>query len=136
MSSIYDQLAAIASANHGAGYLVAYAADLHTHDKRTLSEAKAGARFVFVLRPHGTELFAVASGRDPVWCTFWLTGGMGHMSDAPSLCFLVKVANDGAADGTVRSISQDAARKLAAIPHPQGLKARRVSLFADGSVQV
>lgn len=128
MATIYDQLSALASAHHGAGYLVAYAADLHQHDKRTLGLAKAGARFVFVLRPHGTELFEIASGRDPVWCTFWLSGGMGHDKDAPSLCFLVTAASDGAADGRVVSISQDAARKLASVPHPQGLQGRRVSL--------
>jgi hypothetical protein len=120
---VYPTLASIADSNAAGGYLRGYSADLHEHDKRTLAESKAGDRFVWALRDHGTELFAIAAGRDAVWLTYWLDGG-GCSAALPALCFLVEVLADGGASGKVSPISHDKARKLAAIPHPQGFVQR------------
>lgn len=118
--TIYDQLATIANDKSSLGYLAHYKADLHRIDRDTLNNARAGSRYLWVLRDCGTELFEIAAGRESVWVTYWLD--QGNRRDTPSLTYLIDVASDGATNGTVRPISYASTRKLAAVPHPQGLR--------------
>ena len=121
----YDKLLAIASSKMGSGYLRGYETDLTTHDRMTLLGAVEGAQYVWLLREHGTELFPIASGLNPVWATYWLDAG--DSARVPTLAFHVTV---GAGDREVMAISPERARRLASVPHPQGL-VRGFSLFGD-----
>lgn len=116
--SLLEKMVAIAEVKKPLGYLRAYEADLTTHDANQLANAKPGMRYLWVLRECGTELFEIASGRDPAWLTYWLD----HAHNPPNLVFLATVDTD-----TVRPIAYEAARKLAHTPHPDG-KVIRVSL--------
>lgn len=116
--SVYCQLAAIAAEKHSAGYLHHYTADLTTHDQHSLSLTKAGERYLWILRSHGTQLFPVAAGHDAAWATYWLD--KGNDSKAPSLCYLISIASDGGTAGSVKPVSHERARRLATEPHPDG----------------
>jgi hypothetical protein len=109
--TLYETMLAIAEAKKPQGYLRAYEADLTTHDRNTLANAPDGARYLWILRENGTQLFEIASGHDPVWATYWLTTDAGH--NPPNLVFL-------ASGGTVKPISYDRAIQLAKTPHPEG----------------
>lgn len=124
--TVFDQLTQIAAPLQLQGYLRAYEADLTKHDRNTLAESSKGDRFVWAIRECGTQLFPVATGLDPVWLTYWLD--KGNSSRIPTRCYQISVTRDGGADGAVLSISDNAARRLAAIPHPEG-KVVRFSLF-------
>jgi hypothetical protein len=111
--TLYQQLAKITAGKAADGYLRAYEADLHKHD-RTELEAPRCDRYVWILRGCGTALFPVAVGHDPVWCTYWLEP-ISNERDTPNLAYLVDVPRN-----RVRSITYDEARRLAEIPHPEG----------------
>jgi hypothetical protein len=126
---IIDRLARIAGFFATDGYLKAYSDDLFVHDRRSLERSKAGDRFVWALREAGTQLFPIAAGMDSIWLTFWLD--QGNMRAVPTKCYVVRVLADGGADGKVTAISDDTARKLASLPHPEG-KVIKLSLFGTG----
>lgn len=109
--SIYEKMVTIAETLKPKGYLRAYEADLTKHDAGQLANAKPGARYVWILRENGTQLFEVATGRDAAWVTYWLN----NAHNPPNLTFLATVDT-----GEVRPISYDRARELAKIPHPEG----------------
>lgn len=115
--TIYERLEAIATEKTAEGYLRAYRADLTKYDLLELERSKAGDRFIWILRDCGTELFAIASGKDAVWATYWL--GRGN-SSTPSLPYLVTVTADGGASGSVVPTDDESAIELANIPHPEG----------------
>jgi hypothetical protein len=114
--TVYDQLLAIAAAKRAEGYLAHYETDLTTHDARQLAAAAAGDRFVWIMRSHGTELFSIGTGRDPVWATYWLNPAQGNCQKTPSLCYLI-------AGNTVTPISYDRAVRLANEKAPAGTPA-------------
>jgi hypothetical protein len=117
--TVYDQLLAIAAAKRPEGYLAHYETDLTTHDCATLSRAPVGARFIWIMRSHGTELFAIGTGRDPVWATYWLNPAQGNCQKAPSLCYLI-------AGNSVTPISYERAIRLANEKAPAGTPAIQV----------
>ena len=113
--SIYEQLARIAERNPH--LLVAYKADLHEHDKRTLAKAERGTEFIWILRDHGTELFEMHRGSNPVWVTYWIDQKMhGNIGPQKRLCYHIFVTADGGVEGTVRPITVERARLLAHEP--------------------
>lgn len=130
MATIYETLARIAAEKAPLGYLAGYAADLHKHDRATLDTAAPGQQYVWLLRDRGTELFPVASGLNPAWLTYWLKPG-SHGRATPPLAYLVTV---GANERAVRSITHDAAERLAHKPHPEG-KLIEFSLFGERVVE-
>jgi len=82
------------------------------HDRAVLGKSSAGDQFVWVLGTHGSVLFPIAAGRDPVHVKFWLADG--------AEVFHVRITQDGGSDGEVERISYANARKLAEIPAPKG----------------
>jgi hypothetical protein len=84
----------------------------HRHDRAVLDTSNAGDQFVWVLGTHGSVLFPIAKGRDPVHVKFWLADG--------AEAFHVRITGDGGAAGEVERISYAKARKLAEIPTPKG----------------
>lgn len=117
---VIEQLQAIATSKPE--LLVAYADDLHKHDAGALALSVAGERFVWLLRNHGTELFRLNAGRDPVWLTYWLDTKSIGPSVATYRAYLVTVTGDGGLTGTVSPIThadasryaREAAHKVAA----------------------
>lgn len=109
--TLYAKLCVVATTHESAGYLSAYQKDLHVHDKRVLKEtAEPGVHYVWILRDHGTELFEIASGRDPAWLTHWTRNGK-------CLAFLLDHDLD-----TVTPLTIEEADRLANVPHPEGFK--------------
>lgn len=117
--SIYEKLVGLAAKHAPDGYLRAYRGDLTIHDARQLAEPKQGARYIWILRESGTQLFEIASGADAGWVTYFVDS---PAYATPYLFFLADVSAD-----TVKTITPARAAELARIPHPQG-KAVRVSL--------
>lgn len=120
--AIFDRLVAIADANPH--LLTAYRNDLHGHDKVELTGAARSDRYIWILREHGTELFPVGYGLDPVWATYWLESRTYIV--AP-LAYEVDLKA-----GTVAQITYDRARELASIPHPCGRQIK-ISLFSEAA---
>ena len=112
----FEQLQTIAAQHAAAGYLSAYATDLTRHDRAILDTAPAGARFLWILRSHGTELFRIGVGRDPVWATYWLDEQCAH---APPIPYLIDIDAN-----RVRLVGHGRARQLALQPAPL---ARRIA---------
>jgi hypothetical protein len=128
MSTVFEQLVAVADGLRRDGYLSSFEADLTVHDRKSLEQSRAGASFVWAIRECGTAMHPIAAGLDSVWLTYWLDAG--NSSRAPTRCYLVQVTADGGALGNVRAITDDKARKLASKPHPDG-KVVRVSMFGE-----
>jgi hypothetical protein len=120
--TVYESLALIAESNTPKGYLAHYKNDLHVIDKDTLAKTEAGQQYIWILRECGTQLFPVAAGHDSLWATYWLDNG--NRRDTPSLCYLITVTSTSARDGTVAPISYDRTRRLAALPHPNGVRVK------------
>lgn len=109
--TVYEKIVAIAESNKAAGYLRAYEADLTKHDQNTLANASSSQRFVWILRESGTQLFPIAAGHDPIWCTYWFATG----KSLPCLTFFIDMDKE-----SVKPITYEQARKFAKIPHPDG----------------
>lgn len=111
MSSVYDQLVQIARDKKDAGYLASYERDLTFHDKRDLQDSRY-SRWVWALRSHGTELFPIGAGKDPVWLSYWLQ--TGNMRATPTLTYLIDYNQPQGRQ--VKPITYDHAVNLAKMP--------------------
>jgi hypothetical protein len=86
--------------------LVAYKEDLHEHDRNRLAKSKAGDRFVWLLRTHGTEMYLLNAGppgNDGL--AYWLRENSSFVT------FLITVKHDGG-EGTITSITHEQAIAL------------------------
>lgn len=111
---VIGQLQAIAASEPE--LLVSYADDLNKHDANALALSVKGERFVWLLRDHGTELFRLNIGRDPVFVTFWIDQKRQGPSAAKHRAYLVTVTSDGGLTGTVSPITHEEATRYACEP--------------------
>jgi hypothetical protein len=112
--SLFKKLVRIARANTAC--LQAYKADLWLHDQYVIQYLTApGDEYVWILREHGTQLFRLYQGSEPVPVEFWLNPEYRHSRAYHVVCTDVGF-------GTVEAISHEHAIRLAHEPQRGALK--------------
>jgi hypothetical protein len=113
--TLFQNLVRIARRN--AACLQAYRVDLWVHDQYTLQYSTSrGDEYVWILREHGTELFRLYQGAEPITVEFWL-----KPEYRLSRAYHVVCTGDGGY-GTVDSITHERAVQLAREPQRGPLK--------------
>ncbi len=113
MTSLYDQLNAIVSANPD--FLRSFQQDFQETDRQILANSPAGIEFVWILRRQGTQIFQIGAGFDPMSVIYWIREGDVKV-------FHLRVTDNGGVDGEVEEISYDRATALANTPAPKNAR--------------
>jgi hypothetical protein len=132
--ALYDQMAAEAARRPG--LLVAFANDLHVHDRATLERTQPGDDLLWILQDAGTALLPLSRGYDPQLALYWIGPGYQSLPEErrPRAYHLAVHANAGAS-GTVREISYEDAEILARAPLSADLlRAADALLYARAGV--
>src|SRR4051794_14008968 len=107
--TLFDLMSRIVRAH--ADVLQAYRTDFWLHDQYALEyHTRPGDEYIWILRDHGTELFRLYQGSDPIAVAYWLTPEHLH-----NRAYHVTCTADPCR-GTVKPVTRDEAIALASLP--------------------